>query len=74
MFTPAFTQRGEHSLLFRRMEGRTENFTPREYLHPSGTKFTPGRELRPWGSKFDPRGDAKNGPLHARFQWQNRSS
>jgi hypothetical protein len=27
-FTPSFTHRGEHSLLFRRMEGRTENFTP----------------------------------------------
>jgi hypothetical protein len=24
-----FTPRDEHSLLFRRMEGRTENFTPR---------------------------------------------
>jgi hypothetical protein len=29
MFTPSFTPRGQHSLLFRRMEGRTENFTPR---------------------------------------------
>jgi hypothetical protein len=29
MFTPSFTPRGEHSLLFRRMEGQTENFTPR---------------------------------------------
>jgi hypothetical protein len=28
-FTPLLTPRGEHSLLFRRMEGRTENFTPR---------------------------------------------
>jgi hypothetical protein len=28
-FTPLFTPRGEHSLLFRRMEGQTENFTPR---------------------------------------------
>jgi hypothetical protein len=28
-FTPSFTPRGEHSLLFKRMEGRTENFTPR---------------------------------------------
>jgi hypothetical protein len=28
-FTPSFIPRGEHSLLFRRMEGRTENFTPR---------------------------------------------
>jgi hypothetical protein len=30
MFTPLLTRRGEHTLLFRRMEGRTENFTPRE--------------------------------------------
>jgi hypothetical protein len=29
MFTPSFTPRGEHSVLFRRMEGQTENFTPR---------------------------------------------
>jgi hypothetical protein len=27
MFTPSFTSRVKHSLLFRRMEGRTENFT-----------------------------------------------
>jgi hypothetical protein len=33
-FTPLFTPRGEHSLLFRRIEGRTENFTPRGQLHP----------------------------------------
>jgi hypothetical protein len=29
MFTPLFTLWGLHSLLFRRMEGQTENFTPR---------------------------------------------
>jgi hypothetical protein len=40
MFTPSFTPRGEHSLLFRKMEGRTED------LHPRGTKFTPGGQLR----------------------------
>jgi hypothetical protein len=28
-FTPSFTPKGEHSVLFRRMEGQTENFTPR---------------------------------------------
>jgi hypothetical protein len=28
-FTPSFTPRGDHSLLFRRIEGQTENFTPR---------------------------------------------
>jgi hypothetical protein len=32
------------------MEGRTDNFTPRGYLHPYGPKFTPGEQLRPWGS------------------------
>jgi hypothetical protein len=40
MITPSFTPRGEHSRLFRRMEGQTENFTPR-------TKLTPGGQLRP---------------------------
>jgi hypothetical protein len=29
IFTPLFTPRGESSLLIRRMEGRTDNFTPR---------------------------------------------
>jgi hypothetical protein len=42
MFTPSFTPRGKHYLLFRRMEGQTE-------FHPQGTKFTPGGQLRPWG-------------------------
>jgi hypothetical protein len=27
--------------MFRRMEGQTENFTPRGLLHPKVTKFTP---------------------------------
>jgi hypothetical protein len=45
MFTPSFTPRCEHSLLFRRMEGRTE-------FPPEGTKFTPGGQLRPWGQSF----------------------
>jgi hypothetical protein len=40
-----FTPRDEHSLLFRRIEGRTENFTP-------GDNFTPRGQIRPWGSKF----------------------
>jgi hypothetical protein len=34
MFTPTFTPRGEHSLLIKRMEGHTENFTPRGQIHP----------------------------------------
>jgi hypothetical protein len=55
MFTPSFTRRGEHSLLFRRMEGQTENFSPREYFHPWGAKS-------PLGVKFAPRGEVKNGP------------
>jgi hypothetical protein len=29
MFTLSVTPRGEHSLLFSRMEGQTDNFTPR---------------------------------------------
>jgi hypothetical protein len=28
-FTTLFTPRAEHSLLFRRVKGQTENFTPR---------------------------------------------
>jgi hypothetical protein len=56
MFTPLFTPRGEHSLLLRRMEGRTENFTPKGKLHPQGT-------TSPLGAKFSPRGAVKNGPL-----------
>jgi hypothetical protein len=42
--------RGEHSLLFRRMKGQTENFTPR-------------RQSSPLGDNFAPRGVVKNGPL-----------
>jgi hypothetical protein len=41
MFTHSFTPRGEHSLLFRRMMGRTENFTPQ------GDDFVPGGKVRP---------------------------
>jgi hypothetical protein len=40
MFTPSFTPRSEHSLLFRRMEGQTENFTPTPV-----DNFTPGTKL-----------------------------
>jgi hypothetical protein len=36
MFTPSFTPWGEHSLMFRRMEGRTENFTPGDKFYPCG--------------------------------------
>jgi hypothetical protein len=51
--------RGEHSLFFRRIEGRTENFTP-------------GGQLRPWGSKFVSRGKVKNGPLLLRHEFVPR--
>jgi hypothetical protein len=46
MFTPSFIPRGEHFLLFRRMEGQTEHFTPRGLIHPQGTKCTPGGEVK----------------------------
>jgi hypothetical protein len=46
MFTTLFTPRGEHSLLFRRMEGRTDNFTPRGSLYPYGDK------AHLWESKY----------------------
>jgi hypothetical protein len=57
IFTPSFTSKGEHYQLFRRMEGRTVNFTPRgllhphpgDNIHPQGTIFTPGGPLCPWG-------------------------
>jgi hypothetical protein len=56
MYTPSFTPRGDHTWLFRRMEGQTENFTPRD-------NFTPREKIHPWGttsplgSKFAPWGD-----------------
>jgi hypothetical protein len=56
MFTPSFIPRGEHSLLFRRMEGQTENFTCGDKIHPWGTKFTPEGENSPLGDNFA-RGD-----------------
>jgi hypothetical protein len=46
-FTPLFTPRGEHSLLFRRMEGRTDNFTPRGQTHPWGTTSPLGVKVCP---------------------------
>jgi hypothetical protein len=54
---PSFTPRGEHSLLFRRMEGQTENFTPRDNLtprglnSPPGANFAPGDQSLPLGAK-----------------------
>jgi hypothetical protein len=66
IFTPSFTPSGEHSLLFKRMEGQTVNFTPRD-------NFTPGVKIHSWGTtsplgvKFAPRGEVKNGPLD--WEW-----
>jgi hypothetical protein len=45
MFTPSFTPRGEHTILFIRMEVRTENFTPRGQNSPLGTASPPGSKF-----------------------------
>jgi hypothetical protein len=52
MFTPLFTPSGEHSLLFRRMEGRTENFIPRGQNLLLGDNFGPGGQSLPLGAKL----------------------
>jgi hypothetical protein len=44
-----FTPWGEHSLLFRRMEGRTENFTPMGQNSHLGDNFAPCGESLPLG-------------------------
>jgi hypothetical protein len=54
MFTPSFTPRDKHALLFRRMEGQTENFTPR-------------RQTSSLRAKFTPRGEVKNGPQESKL-------
>jgi hypothetical protein len=54
IFTPSFTPRGEHSLLFRRMEGRTET-SPQVINSPLGDKVHYGGLLHLLGSKFAPR-------------------
>jgi hypothetical protein len=61
LLTPSFTP-GVNTLLFRTMEGRFENFTPRGITSPLGGKI-PAGQLRPWGSNFAPRSEVKNGPL-----------
>jgi hypothetical protein len=75
MFTPLFTPRGEHSLLFRRMEERTENFTPRGQNSPLGDKIHPWGTTSPLGAKFSPRVEVKNGPLESilknMYIWNN---
>jgi hypothetical protein len=63
MLTPSFNPRGEHSLLFRRIEGRTENFTPPQGItSPLGDKVLSWGTFRPWESKFASRGGVNNGP------------
>jgi hypothetical protein len=53
MFTLLYTLRGEHSLLFRRMEGEQrisppgDNFTPRGRNSPLGDNFAPGGKVFP---------------------------
>jgi hypothetical protein len=53
-FTPSFTLMGEHSLLFRRMEGRTENFTPKGITSPQGTNSPLGDNFAPGGQSLHP--------------------
>jgi hypothetical protein len=67
MFTPSFTPRGEHSLLVRRMEGRTENFIPQGITTPPGDTVHPWGTSSSLGSKFAPWGEVKNGPLDSLF-------
>jgi hypothetical protein len=53
-----FTPRGKHSLLFRRMEGQTENFTPGDNFNPRGLNshlgdnFAPEGQSLPLGAKL----------------------
>jgi hypothetical protein len=56
MFAPLFTPRGEPSLLFRRMEGQTENFTVQEITSPLADKVHSWGQSLPLGAKL------KNGP------------
>jgi hypothetical protein len=68
MFTPSFTPgpRGEHYLLFRRMEGLTR-ISPQGITSPTspGDKIHPWGTISPRGSKFVLRVKVKNGPLSA---------
>jgi hypothetical protein len=64
MFSPSFTPRCEHSLLFRRMEGQAENFTPRRNFIHRGQN-SPLRDNFTHGGQFAPRGKVKNGPQNS---------
>jgi hypothetical protein len=52
MFTPSFAPRGEHSLLFRRMEGQADNFTPRDNFTLRGQNSPVGENFAPWGQSL----------------------
>jgi hypothetical protein len=65
MFTPSFASGGKHSLLFRRMVGRTENFTLQGITSPPGYKIHYWGTTSSLGSKFAPRSEVKNWPLSA---------
>jgi hypothetical protein len=58
MFTPLFTPRGEHDLLFSRMEGQTENLPPGDNFTSKGQSsflgdnFTPGGQSLPLRAKL----------------------
>jgi hypothetical protein len=52
IFTPLFTPRGEHSLLFRRMGGCTENFNLRGQNSLLGDNFAPRVKVCPLGAKL----------------------
>jgi hypothetical protein len=47
-FNPLFTPRGKHSLMFRRMKGRTEGFHPWGPTSPLRENITPGGENKNW--------------------------
>jgi hypothetical protein len=54
MFIPSFTPRGEHSLLFRRIEGEKKSSLLGDKIHTWGT-------TSPLVSKFAPRGKLRMG-------------
>jgi hypothetical protein len=61
MFIPSFTPMVEHTLLFRRIEGRTENFTPQ------GITLLPWDKIHHWGTT-SPLGWGQILPLGAKLR------
>jgi hypothetical protein len=51
MFTPLFIPRGEHPLLFRRMEGRIDALRPLGPTSTLGNKVQPWEPISPLGAK-----------------------